>query len=551
MSNDQKKKWVTAKYPSSGLQVINTQSFKSAFIHTPKEKKWGWSDSYIRSLSERLNQNTKLCVIDLAIWVFKDKEWDSKSTLQNVLDFFLQHYRITEEEKEQLFIEGIDSYSDIDHHFQEKCIDWSTFHQFISLPPDAPQDRGAVLSYLSLTNVGPAASMAMKPSRRLNIITGDNALGKTFLIECVWWAMTGIWAEKLAYPKDIQKRSEISYRLSNGQAKATQYRTTYNISQGQWTHDTEIPSLPGLMIYARVDGSYTVWDPIKPPDFSFLKNNNFLTFENILDGVSGIIEGLLRDWVKWRMDTKKYPFDILADVLKTLSPPDMGELRPGLPVRLPNDAREFPTIIHPYGEIPIIYLSAGIKRIVSLAYLIVWAWYEHKEKAKLYRTSTENRMIILVDEVEAHLHPKWQRTILPALLCVQNCLSKELEIQLIISTHSPLVMASVETCFDNQQDKLFHLDMNIETREAELNEKEFEKRGQINSWLVSPVFELKHARSQEAETAIENAKKLQLQNSSKLQDIVSVHNELLRCLAETDSFWPRWIFFAEKHGVKL
>jgi hypothetical protein len=68
----------------------------------------------------------------------------------------------------------------------------------------------------------------------------------------------------------------------------------------------------------------------------------------------------------------------------------MGELCPGTPVRLPNEPREIPTIIHPYGEIPIIHVSAGVKRIVSLAYLIVWAWYEHKENAKVYNSSTEN-----------------------------------------------------------------------------------------------------------------------------------------------------------------
>ena len=29
------------------------------------------------------------------------------------------------------------------------------------------------------------------------------------------------------------------------------------------------------------------------------------------------------------------------------------------------------------------------------------------------------------------------------------------------------------------------------------------------------------------------------------------HEKLLNCLAENDIFWPRWIYFAEQHGVEI
>jgi predicted ATP-binding protein involved in virulence len=81
-------------------------------------------------------------------------------------------------------------------------------------------------------------------------------------------------------------------------------------------------------------------------------------------------------------------------------------------------------------------------------------------------------MIILIDEIEAHLHPKWQRTILPALLEIQKYLSNELEIQFFVSTHSPLVLASVETCFDEQTDRLFHLKQNYSKHNQKISEIE-------------------------------------------------------------------------------
>ena len=77
-----------------------------------------------------------------------------------------------------------------------------------------------------------------------------------------------------------------------------------------------------------------------------------------------------------------------------------------------------PTLQHPYGEVPIVFESAGIKRMVALAYLIVWTWTEHQMLAATLDRTIASKLVLIVDELEAHLHPKWQRTVLPALLGV-------------------------------------------------------------------------------------------------------------------------------------
>ncbi len=46
--------------------------------------------------------------------------------------------------------------------------------------------------------------------------------------------------------------------------------------------------------------------------------------------------------------------------------------------------------------------------------------------------------IVLIDEIELHLHPKWQRTVIPALRATFP------NIQFIIATHSPQVLSEVE-----------------------------------------------------------------------------------------------------------
>lgn len=50
----------------------------------------------------------------------------------------------------------------------------------------------------------------------------------------------------------------------------------------------------------------------------------------------------------------------------------------------------------------------------------------------------ENRGIVMVDEIDLHLHPKWQMTVLQTL-------AKELpNIQFIVTSHSPLIVGSLE-----------------------------------------------------------------------------------------------------------
>ena len=307
--------------------------------------------------------------------------------------------------------------------------------------------------------------------------------------------------------------------------------------------------IPGLIIYALVDGSYAVWDPSKLSTASIA--TSVFSKKQVWDGEGSQIEGLIRDWVKWQNTPEKYPFENFKNVLASMSPPDIGTIVPGDSVRIPNDSREIPTIIYPYGSIPIINSSAGVGRIITLAYLMVWAWNEHKENCKLKGVEPDSRIVVMVDEIEAHLHPKWQRTILPALIGVQDILSDELEVQFIVATHSPLVLASAEPIFNDEIDRLFQLTLNSENADAVLTEESFIKYGQVNSWLTSPIFNMGQARSVEAESAINAAKELQLLDEANDDEVQAVHERLVQNLSQTDPFWPRWLYFAEQHGVSL
>lgn len=568
------KRWLSPKYPSSGSQSTRTRGkFANAFIH-PTTTEWGWRSDYIKVLQNNLVQTGKdsIPTFHMAVWFFRDKKWSFDTTANDIIEFFFNEFLINENEKEALFSTSIPAENLLDNLFQEKETSWRELRSIIGSPPDSMPEEGGTLRLLEIQGVGPAKKLSFEPGERLTLITGDNGLGKTFLLDCVWWALTGKWAGLQAYPTaNTQKKTPtIKFQIS-GDSDSESIQVHYDWKTQSWKPPKKRPTIPGLLVYAKVDGSFAVWDPAKEYLASQELNESLstprpyvFTRDEVWNGQIGsrknpLINGLIQDWILWQSRPETFPFDTLKKVLRRLSPPtqsDLGILRPGKPVRVPYDPRLIPTIEHSYGSVPIVYTSAGVRRVITLAYLIVWAWEEHKIQSRLIQKEPQRRMVILVDELEAHLHPQWQRVILSALLDVREDLENDLQVQLIIATHSPLVMASVETKYDTNVDKLFHLDLpnesslNIDS-DVELKEMPFIRRGRIDAWLTSDIFGLGLASGIPREEAIEAAKRLQNQENPDSADIRLVSEKLKQSLAEDDNFWPRWIFFAEQHGVQL
>ena len=558
--------WLRPDYPANGLQSINTQTFAIVFLHKTGSREWGWELDYIEKLKKKINRK-KLPTFDLAVWLYREREWPDNITSQAVINQFFEDFKINSEEQSTLF--EIALQSDIDHNaiFQVSKTDWRE----LGLPkaPDVDPDEGGTLAYLETRRLGPAEIFQFEPAKRLNIITGDNGLGKSFLLETAWWALTGTWTEQPLHPG--QDRSiiheqaptqnkqpvEIIFEIASEQSTFPREHIVYDWKSLSWPQLDKRPVIAGLIVYARVDGSYAVWDPVGQKSHNQVNNKSIaITREEVFWGGAspGRIRGLVLDWVIWQSNPKRYAcYEIFKAVLKCFSPSDLGELKPGEPTRIPGNSYDIPTIIHPYGEVPIVYASAGVRRIVTLAYFIVWAWQEHLTASEMSGLTPQRRMVIMIDELEAHLHPFWQRAILPALMEVGGILSNSLkqttDVQYILSTHSPLVMASAETVFESDKDKLFHLDA-LATGEVVLNQLDFFRYGDAATWLMSETFDQMKSggRSKMAEQALEEAAIAMSDKSFSKAQAKGLHNKLLGLLGDTDPFWVRWRFIAEKKG---
>jgi predicted ATP-binding protein involved in virulence len=97
------------------------------------------------------------------------------------------------------------------------------------------------------------------------------------------------------------------------------------------------------------------------------------------------------------------------------------------------------SMFHPeHGRLPVRAMSSGVQAVVSLVVDLAFRCLRlnsvHAEDAL-----SVSYGIVLIDEIEQHLHPGWQQRILPSLRKIFPM------IQFIVATHSPEVLSTVDS----------------------------------------------------------------------------------------------------------
>jgi hypothetical protein len=261
-----------------------------------------------------------------------------------------------------------------------------------------------MLEHLELRDVGPSAEMRLDFAPRLNVLTGDNGLGKSFILDIAWWALTRSWSSTPAWPhRGSRAKPVIGFGLTDGTGDVADLSARYDFEQQVWELSATSRSLkPGLVIHAEAHGCFSIWDPARnswgnessradrPANYHFARGDvwNGLKKEDHV-----LCKGLIEDWVLWQ--GRRHPaFGQLERVLERLSPDEREKLAPGEPTRVwLDDVRDIPTIVTPYGTIPLTLASAGARRVIALAYLIVWAWQEHLHASKLLNQEPEKNFL--------------------------------------------------------------------------------------------------------------------------------------------------------------
>ncbi|MGO9468214.1 MAG: AAA family ATPase [Isosphaeraceae bacterium] len=215
-----------------------------------------------------------------------------------------------------------------------------------------------MLASLKLRDIGPAPRLSAEFGKRLNIFTGDNGLGKTFLLDIAWWAVTGDWPGLPAWPRPddgdgrstkFQPQIRFQWSGKNGRMRPP-ISSRFDFRRQEWTRHVEQATAPGLVIYARVDGGFSLWDPARtyafldrslPPVIGpprRLGSSFHFSPDTLWNGLTAagvtVCNGLIRDWVAWQNQPRNTPFEILKSVVSTLAPSADEPIHIGPPVRL-------------------------------------------------------------------------------------------------------------------------------------------------------------------------------------------------------------------------
>ena len=102
-------------------------------------------------------------------------------------------------------------------------------------------------------------------------------------------------------------------RVREGIGRAFKDESIFNRAEQYWSLKPGRPAIPGIVIYAQVDGGFSAWDPARnywkekdpekpdrPPAFRFKP-------EEVWDGLptdspSKLCNGLILDWASWQRE---------------------------------------------------------------------------------------------------------------------------------------------------------------------------------------------------------------------------------------------------------
>ena len=123
---------------------------------------------------------------------------------------------------------------------------------------------------------------------------------------------------------------------------------------------------------------------------------------------------------------------MLADILPDIEHPQDIEIL-GLPNAGVSSDQVGILVKTPYGSVPFRQLSLGYRTVFALTVEIAWNLIQHYPDSE---NPYDEPAIVIVDEIDLHLHPRWQREIRKHFT---NCFPN---VQFIATAHSPLIAQS-------------------------------------------------------------------------------------------------------------
>jgi AAA15 family ATPase/GTPase len=438
-----------------------------------------------------------------------------------------------------------------------------------------------VLKRLLTDGIGPCKTMDIAFAERVNLITGDNSAGKTLVLDIIFESLTGQKPKiKAPFVLTIEgksakqaKRKTGSWQLETDSDCGEQHTLQYEVPADPKCSIFGAVKKPHYVLYFKPDGSVQFIDHFSniydnhSKKYHHFKQHHY-SINELLYGKDlqqndepineKLLNGLATDYFVWRqffVEKHKLLEEALATFTRNMKEKGF-KFNSNLISMEGQNQKPYPVFNTAYEkEIPLHLASSAYKKLFSWAYILI----EYMENPTRRALAVEHfgaeslDLVILIDEVETHLHPQWQRTFLNALVEVtkkrfnnrKDASVPNLNVQIIATTHAPLVCAGAQDFWDTKQDKLwvFELDKETKTKCIKLEEQPWEKFGEASSWLESPVFGLKSGRSVKTEDFVQ---KLETHPPTTLEAMEALEATLVDLFDPDDPIFVNWQIMKER-----
>lgn len=304
------------------------------------------------------------------------------------------------------------------------------------------------LESLHVENVGPFTKLDALFNPGMNVVIGANGVGKTSLLKCITYCLTNHYMENIRFRKDAvlklncrQGEKGVTFGADKLVDKDQEYR---RISVSNWAvtsaegYDRKvIPEEKDYNLFAIGAYRYFSYRRMEGMKREVLKSERR---QNDLRNNPNYLESMVMPDIKQWMINRYFQID---KEWAKIERSNWNAIMSNLQIIAPRDSqfkfvmigRDLEPIFSLNGsECYLDELSSGFKSILSIAFLIV-DWIEGVNEGDAAKIENATGTV-LIDEIDAHLHPSWQSTILGSI--------RELfpNIQFIVTTHSPSVIMS-------------------------------------------------------------------------------------------------------------